>query len=403
MVPVSAPDESGGSVDDLIPMRTDFDTTLWGFDRAQVRRYIEAVEAEISMLVADRDSYAARADSLGRRLEESQSRHRELAARIDRICQSPIEPAALCERTSRMLELAERQAADTVARANAAAEHCWSAARDSAARLVEGYQRLAAELDERDRTLAAEQREIIDRARAEARRLVDQARRRGRELDAEDTARRRAVLVDFELAVHHRRAEVHAEVLARRARAERTARDLEDSAGESAERIIEEARARESSCLRAAGRRAEEIIAKAEETARAIELRARHRAERTGAEAEDQARRLIDSTRLGALRITRRAEDDARRLRAEADAECQARQTAAAAAISLALAAADQRLTEVAQQLDRLAELRTVTAGRIHETRSELADARAILIGPPGEPIPQPRKADPLAIESPTA
>src|SRR5699024_3736210 len=96
--------------DELVPLRTDFDVVLRGYERDQVRHYVQAVETELRLLATDRDAFAAQAGELARQLEEARARIRELHERVDRICRTPVEPEALAERLARMVELAHAEA-----------------------------------------------------------------------------------------------------------------------------------------------------------------------------------------------------------------------------------------------------------------------------------------------------
>jgi cell division septum initiation protein DivIVA len=56
-------------------------------------------------------------------LEESRSQVDRLHERLDRLCHTPLAPAAVEERLRRLIELAHAEAAAIVARARATAEH----------------------------------------------------------------------------------------------------------------------------------------------------------------------------------------------------------------------------------------------------------------------------------------
>jgi cell division septum initiation protein DivIVA len=361
---------------ELIPLTTDFDATMFGFDRRQVRHYVDSVEAEIRLLGLDRDSYAARADNLQREVERLQSSVLELRARIDRICRSPIEPSALRERTARMLELAEASATETVARANAATEHCWAAARQSAARLARSYQRLSVDMVERDRAVAAEHRRVIDEAHAGAEELTTRARERADELDARDAARRRDVMVDFELAVHHRRTEVFVEIKALRERSTAAARELRQTAENDAEVIRAVAETARQEVIRCARTQAARIIKDAGNRARAEVAAARQDAERIRTEAEGRAERTTARAEVAAEDILRRTDETVELRTAETTEQIRNRRAAADAAVRLAMLAADQRLVEMTRQvtdLADLAELRMIVVARLHGVRAALA------------------------------
>ncbi len=229
---------------DLVPLRADFDVVWRGYDKGQVRHYVEGVEAELRLLAVDRDAAVARADDLARQLEAARSEIRELREHVDRICRTPIEPDALTERLRRMAELAHDEAAEITARAQAVAEHHWATAERAATRLRERSERLVAELDARRREAEAEHRDLMrqagERISAETRR----AEQRRRELDERAAALREEVRVDFELAMSGRRAEAMAAMAEEEAAARARADQLVSEAREHARRIVAEARQR---------------------------------------------------------------------------------------------------------------------------------------------------------------
>ncbi|MFI9008050.1 hypothetical protein ACIGNX_12535 [Actinosynnema sp. NPDC053489] len=229
---------------DLVPLRADFDVVWRGYDRGQVRRYVEAAEAELRVLAVDRDAAEERADDLARQLETARAEIRVLREHVDRISRTPIDPTALTERLRRMAELAHREADELTGRARAVAERHWATAERAAARVRERSERLVAELDAQRRAAEAEHRELMREAAERVLADTRRAEQRRRELDERAAALREEVRVDFELAMAARRAEsleaLAAEEAAARARADRLVREAE----EHARRVVAEARAR---------------------------------------------------------------------------------------------------------------------------------------------------------------
>ncbi|WP_367138107.1 cellulose-binding protein [Saccharothrix sp. HUAS TT1] len=226
---------------DLVPLRADFDVVWRGYDRRQVRRHVEAAEAELKVLAADRDAAEARADDLARQLETARAEIRALREHVDRISRTPISPAALTERLRRMAELAHEEAAEVVTRARAVAEGHWSTAERAAARVRDRSERLVAELDAQRRRAEAEHRALMEEAAERIRLATGEAERRRRELDDLAAAAREEVRVDFELAMSARRAEAAATVAEQRAAAQARAEQLVRDAEDHARRILAEA------------------------------------------------------------------------------------------------------------------------------------------------------------------
>jgi hypothetical protein len=112
------------SRDEVVRLRTEFDLAWRGYDRGQVQVYVHTTDAELWTLTVDRDAAVSRAEELACQLEDVRSDNSRLRARLDRICRTPIEPDGLQERLRRRVELAKEEAAQILARAQAAAEKC---------------------------------------------------------------------------------------------------------------------------------------------------------------------------------------------------------------------------------------------------------------------------------------
>lgn len=246
---------------ELLPLRTDFDVRWRGYDHDQVQHYVREVEGEFAVLAADRDAALARADSLARQLEAARTENADLRARLDRICRTPIDPAALTERTRRMVELAHAEAEEITTRARTASEQDWANARQAADRVRERAESLVADLDRRRAEMEAEHRALMDRAHAQVETMTRQAERHRRALDDQAAQVRRQVESDFGQAMAQRRAEAMRALAeqqsAAQARADRTVRD----ATEHARRIVAEAEQRVEVLRRHRARLAEELLA----------------------------------------------------------------------------------------------------------------------------------------------
>lgn len=225
MVPVDARD-------DLVPLRTDFDRAWRGYEMRQVREYVLSVEADLRLVISDRDAAATSAEDLARQLEELRSENDRLRDKIDRIARSPLEADGLSERLLRMVELAEDEAAEITERARASAERSWAAEEKSSRRLRERHERMVTELDGRRKEMAAEHEEMMARTRAEVEMMTKQAAQNRRKLEEQASRRREQIESDFAHAMARRRTSV----LEKLAEQERLAR-------ESAERMVSEATA----------------------------------------------------------------------------------------------------------------------------------------------------------------
>ncbi|GAB3456624.1 cellulose-binding protein [Actinophytocola sediminis] len=233
---------------ELVPLRTGFDVVLRGYRRGPVRQYVQSVEEELRMLAADRDANAHHAESLTKEVEKLRAERAKLERKVDELSRAPIDATALPERLRRMLELAKEEAAEIIARAQAAAENCWATAEEAAGRLRARYEDSIAELDERRRTMETEHRTLLAQTRAEVADMTTEADRRRAELDDRAAKRRERVETDFDLAMSARRAEAMREIVEQKlaARAE-------------ADRLVAEARADATRRIDAATRRVDEL------------------------------------------------------------------------------------------------------------------------------------------------
>jgi cell division septum initiation protein DivIVA len=142
-----------------LPLPESFALTFRGYDREQVDERIDELFAELHLLTADRDAAVTEAETLARQLERARAEHAELSARLDRLCHTPADPAAVGDRVRHLLGLAHAEADGIVA-----------TARERAAAIV------------REAEEAADRRAAD--ARAQACRIVDDARRRADRLAA---------------------------------------------------------------------------------------------------------------------------------------------------------------------------------------------------------------------------
>ncbi|MEU4251390.1 hypothetical protein AB0F15_28650 [Amycolatopsis sp. NPDC026612] len=142
-----------------LPLPESFALQVRGYDREQVDERIDELLAEIRLLTADRDAAVTEAEHLARQLERARAGHAELSARVDRLCRTPADPAAVGDRVRHLLELAHAEADGIVA-----------TARERAAAIVREAE------EDADRRTAE--------ARARAHRIVDDARRRADRLAA---------------------------------------------------------------------------------------------------------------------------------------------------------------------------------------------------------------------------
>jgi cell division septum initiation protein DivIVA len=225
--------------EDIVPLRTDFDRAWRGYDIRQVREYVLGIEAELRLLISDRDAAAANAEDLARQLEEQRTENDRLREKIDRIARTPIEPDGLSERLLRMVELAEDEATEITERARAAAERSWAEADKAGHRLRERHERMVAELDERRRELAAEHDKLMARTRAEIDIMTKQAAQNRRRQEEQAARRREQIENDFAQVMAARRTKALQEIAERERLAKQEAERLVAEATATAQQLVE--------------------------------------------------------------------------------------------------------------------------------------------------------------------
>jgi len=326
-------------VQELVPLRTDFDVVLRGYRRGQVRRYVRAIEEELRLVTADRDANASLAESLAAEIEQLRGQNARLTRQVDELSQTPITPDAVPPRLRRMVELAKEEAAEITARAQAAAEHSWAIAEEAAGRLRARYADALAEMDRTRREMEAEHRTLLQQARVDASVMTTEADRRRGELDDQAARRRTQVETDFEVAMARRRAEAMRELAEHKVAAEEEASRLVSEATAEATRLVGEATTE---------------------------------ATRLVGEATSTAERLVREATEESARLVRKANAKVEVLLRDGTAEAERRVKAAAEE-------ATRRTTAADHEVGRLRDLRSRMAAQLREARETLANVGPIL------------------------
>ena len=211
-----------------------------GYDPHQVDAHLRRVDAEIRILVADRDAAVDQAAQLGRELDEARLRADRLRTQVRTMAARPSDVQGMSERMRTMLRLAEDEVADMLRRADAEvarrlgetdanAESVLGTVEQQAAQIrdaarVEAEAMVAAAAHRQSETEAAcaAQREAVAAERTAARQSMTEAAERADRARAhawaDSEARRATVEEDFRIAMDQRRAEALADIDAERAR-----------------------------------------------------------------------------------------------------------------------------------------------------------------------------------------
>ncbi|HEX3650816.1 MAG TPA: cell division protein DivIVA [Pseudonocardiaceae bacterium] len=226
---------------ELVPLKPGFDVVWHGFDRAQVKQYLEDLEDEIKLISADRNAALSQVADLTDQLRAAHVRITELGKQVTELVELPKNPDDLDDRCKRMVQLAHHQAGEITARAQAAATHSWSGAEDAAAKLRSGYEKLLAELDRQRQEVRSQHSQVVDQARTHVVEMTTAATNRRHELDKQAEQRRIQIEDEFERTMASKRQALAKEIEHQRAESRADAERRVREATEDAERRVREA------------------------------------------------------------------------------------------------------------------------------------------------------------------
>ncbi|HEX5115888.1 MAG TPA: cell division protein DivIVA [Pseudonocardiaceae bacterium] len=226
---------------ELVPLKPGFDVVWHGFDRAQVKQYLEDLEDEIKLISADRNAALSQVADLTEQLRAAHTRITELGKQVTELVELPKNPDDLDDRCKRMVQLAHHQAAEITARAQAAATHSWSGAEDAAAKLRSGYEKLLSELDRQRQEVRSQHSQVVDQARTHVVEMTTAATNRRHELDKQAEQRRIQIEDEFDRSMANKRQALAKEIEHQRAESRAEAERRVREATEDAERRVREA------------------------------------------------------------------------------------------------------------------------------------------------------------------
>ncbi|WP_020670371.1 hypothetical protein [Amycolatopsis nigrescens] len=247
------PDRDNG----LIPLRREYDQAWHGFDRNQVRQYLDHVEAHLRRIVADRDAAMAQASTLSRELENARGEINRLRTRVEELRQPPERLEDLDERMQRTAELANARAEEIITGAQTAAEKHWAQSIDVSNKLRERYQKLLSQLETHAEALHTEHQNALDVTKAEVTQLTVDAVQRREQLDAEAERKRRNIEREFDATMTSQRTALEKHVADQQTASKNQAERRLAEATAEAKRRVDEATAE-------AKRRVDEATADAE-------------------------------------------------------------------------------------------------------------------------------------------
>jgi len=294
---------------------TEFELVRRGYDQQQVDGHLRRLDAEIRILMADREAAADQAAQLGRELDESRARADRLRAQVRSLVHAPQSVQGMSERVRSMLRMAQDEVADMLTRSEAeavrrrqetdrylaeliATAHANADAIGVAAR-VEAERSAAADAQTRTQTeqecaaaraAVAAERVESERQTAEA---IEQARREHARDWSEAEIRRALIEEDFTLAMDQRRSEALAELRADRTETQRRLTLTLTTATNRARDTVAEADRTATDMVAEADRMTKEMVAEADRAANDRVTDADRMAKEMVAEAQRRVDELI--------------------------------------------------------------------------------------------------------------
>jgi cell division septum initiation protein DivIVA len=264
------------------PSDAGFEVVRRGYDQGQVDAHLRRLDAEVSILVTDRDAALSQAAQLARELDEARVRAERLRAQVRTLASPQQSPRGASERIRSMLRLAEDEVAEMLARAESEAIRRTKDAEAQATQAITAARADVEAIREEGRTHAEKMRQEIEQERAEfdleraaaidrlaADRTATEADLAARHEAAEDErarawaeseARRELVEEDFTIAMAQRRAEALAALTAERETARRELQELRESAAAQAREVIARAEQQARENIAEAERRVAELM-----------------------------------------------------------------------------------------------------------------------------------------------
>jgi hypothetical protein len=263
----------------LLPLRHEYTQAWHGFDRNEVRQYLDYLEAHVRRIMTDRDAAMVQASTLSRELDNARREAARLHARVEELKKPPVRPEDLDERMHRTVTLAHARAEEITERAQVAAEKHWAESTEVSTALRDRYQKLIAELDVQAEALHAEHEHALTSTRAEVKKLTVDAARRREQMDAEAERKRRTIEREFDASMTAQRAALEKHIADQRSASKNQAeRRLAEATAEAKRRLDEataEAKRRLDEATTAAAQRTTAATRKVE---RLAELREQARA-----------------------------------------------------------------------------------------------------------------------------
>lgn len=283
-----------GPIDDreLIPLRPAFDIARRGYDRVQVDDRIDELQANLRIVTADSEAGAAQAAELSWQLEAARQELDEARRELRLLSKPPHTVEGMSERVKRMLRLAQEEAAEVRAKADAAATERLAEAERNTSGLRTRYEEMIADTKRRRSEMEAEHEGVITQAKQQAAETLAQAKKQAADtvaqakqqagqttaqatkqsaetiarakqlaakLESESAAKRKQVEEDFEITMSARRSEVTRAMAEEETTSKTEAQRRVDEASEVARRVVTDADQRSTTMISEATQRVENL------------------------------------------------------------------------------------------------------------------------------------------------
>ena len=267
---------------DWIPAQAPFDLVRRGYSPEQVAAHLERLEYDLRITTANRDATNQRVTELSAQLAAAQAEADTMRTQLDRSALEPVSMANLSDRMQRMIRLADEEAGEIRARAEADADKLRGQLQTSMAETTAARAAFDAERERTRKQLAEQVHGLIAEATAEAEKtttaaaaeaaavreestreaehtiaeanrlaeltlaesaaaaalLAEETAAERERLDAESLAHRTQVNEDFEIAVTARRTETNRVITEQEQSAAEAAAALVAAATAEAERLV---------------------------------------------------------------------------------------------------------------------------------------------------------------------
>ena len=347
---------------DWLPAQAPFDLVRRGYSPEQVTAHLERLEYDLRITTANRDATNQRLTELGAQLSAAQGEVDSLRAQLDRTALEPVSMTGLSDRMQRMIRLAEEEAGEIRARAQA----------DSAKQRSELEGALTAAADnrtafdsERERTrkqLAEQVRALIAEATAEAEETRRQSQAEATRLLAEATGQAERTAREAREFAERTTGEANRAGQAELGQAKQEATRARQEAAEAAEAMTTQARqAADSVTAESAAERERRDTASAERRRQVEEdfdiAITTRRAEAMKTITDQEQGSAFEADRL-VSQASQRSEELVATAQAESDLLAQRAHTYADALVERAAAESHQRVSDADHALSALHELR---------------------------------------------